>query len=34
VGEYIKGCDAYQRMKNRTEVQVGKLMMSEVPEKP
>ena len=34
VGKYIKGCDMYQRMKNRTEVLVKKLKLSEVLEKP
>ena len=30
---YIKGCDIYQRIKNRTETLVGKLKLSKVPEK-
>ena len=34
VGKYAEKCDMYQRMKNRTEVLVGKLKLSEVPEKP
>jgi len=34
VGKYIEGCNLYQRMKNRTEEVVGKLKLSEVPEKP
>ena len=34
IGKYVKGCDMYQKMKNRTEVPVGKLKLSEVPEKP
>ena len=33
VGKYMEGCDMCQRMKNRTEVLVGKLKLSEVPEK-
>ena len=33
VGRYIEGYDLYQRMKNRTEKIVGKLKLSEVPEK-
>jgi len=34
VGKYVEGCDLYQRMKNRTEELVGKLKLSEIPEKP
>ena len=34
VGRYVEGCDLCQRMKNRTEKMVGKLKLSEVPEKP
>jgi len=34
VGRYVEGCDMCQRMKNRTEVLIGKLKLSEVPEKP
>jgi len=34
VGKYVKGYDLCQRMKNRTEELVGKLRLSEVPEKP
>ena len=34
VGRYVEGCDGCQRMKNRTEELVGKLKLSEVPEKP
>ena len=34
VGKYIEGCDLCQRMKNRMEELVGKLKLSEVPEKP
>ena len=30
----MEGCDMYQRMKNRMEVPVGKLKLSEVLEKP
>jgi len=33
VGKYAEKCDAYQRMKNRTEVPAGKLMANEVLEK-
>ena len=33
VGKYVEGCDAYQRMKNRTETPAGKLMVNEVLEK-
>ena len=33
VGRYVKDCDICQRMKNRTEVLVGKLKLSKVPEK-
>ena len=33
VGKYIEGCDLCQRMKNRTEEQVGKLKLSEVSQK-
>ena len=32
-GKYVEGYDLYQRMKNRTEKVVGKLKLSEVPEK-
>ena len=34
VGKYVEGCDLCQRMKNRTEELVGKLKLSEMPEKP
>ena len=34
VGQYVEGCDLYQRMKNRIEGMVEKLKLSEVPEKP
>ena len=34
IGKYMEGCDAYQRMKNRTKTPVGKLMTNEVLEKP
>jgi len=34
IGRYVEGCDLCQRMKNRTEELVGKLKLSEVPEKP
>jgi len=33
VGKYVEGCDACQRIKNRTKELVGKLKLSEVPEK-
>ena len=33
IGKYIDGCNICQRMKNRTEAPVGKLMVNEVPEK-
>jgi len=33
IGKYVKGCDLYQRMKNRTEELARKLKLSEVPEK-
>jgi len=33
VGRYVEGCDLCQRMKNRTEKPVGKLKLSEVPQK-
>jgi len=33
VGRYVEGCDSCQRMKNRIEEVVGKLKLSEVPEK-
>jgi len=34
VRRYMEGCDLCQRIKNRTEKVVGKLKLSEVPEKP
>ena len=34
VGQYMEGCDLYQRMKNRIEEVVEKLKLREVPEKP
>jgi len=34
VGKYVEGYDLCQRMKNRMEELVGKLKLSEVPEKP
>ena len=34
VGKYVEGCDLCQRIKNRAEEPVGKLKLSEVPEKP
>ena len=33
VGKYVEGCDICQRMKNRIEELVGKLKLSEVPQK-
>ena len=33
VGKYVKECDLCQRMKNRIEEPVGKLKLSEVPQK-
>jgi len=33
VGKYVEGCDLCQRIKNRTEELVGKLKLSEVPQK-
>jgi len=33
VGKYVEGCDLCQRMKNQTEELVGKLKLSEVPQK-
>jgi len=32
--EYIEDCDMYQRIKNRTEILIEKLKLSEIPEKP
>jgi len=34
IGQYVEGCNMHQRMKDRTEIPVGKLKLSEVPEKP
>jgi len=34
VGKYVEECDMCQRMKNRTEMLVGKLKLSEILEKP
>ena len=34
IGKYVKGCNLYQRIKNRAEEMAGKLRLSEVPEKP
>jgi len=34
VEKYVEECNTCQRMKNRTEVPVGKLMMNKVLEKP
>jgi len=33
VGRYVEGCDMYQRIKNRTEVPVEKLKLSEMPKR-
>ena len=33
VGRYVKGCDACQRYKNRSEAPAGKLMPNTIPEK-
>ena len=33
MGRYVEGCDMCQRIKNRTETPVGKLKLSEVPER-
>ena len=33
IERYVDGCDICQRMKNRTEALVGKLKLSEIPEK-
>ena len=33
IGRYMKGCDLYQRIKNRLEEPAGKLKLSEVPKK-
>ena len=34
MGKYVEKCNMCQRMKNRTEIPVGKLNLSEVSEKP
>ena len=34
VGRYVERCDLCQKMKNRIKEVVGKLKLSEVPEKP
>ena len=34
MGKYVEGYDICQRMKNRTEIPVGKLKLSKVSEKP
>ena len=34
IRKYVKGCNLYQRIKNRAEEIAGKLRLSEVPEKP
>ena len=33
IGKYIEECDVCQKIKNRMEISVGKLKLSEVPEK-
>ena len=33
MGRYVEGCDMCQRIKNRMETPVGKLKLSEVPER-
>ena len=33
IGKYVESCNVCQRMKNRTKIPVGKLMMNKVPEK-
>ena len=33
IGKYVEGCDLYQRMKNKTKVLAGKLMINEVLKK-
>ena len=33
IGKYVNSCDMCQRIRNQTEVLVGKLKLSEVPEK-
>ena len=33
MGKYVDECNLCQRIKNKTEVPVGKLKLSEVPEK-
>jgi len=33
MGKYVESCDMYQRMKNKIEVLMGKLKLSEVLEK-
>ena len=32
--QYVKGCDQYQRIKNRAEMPAGKLRPNQVPERP
>ena len=34
IRRYVKGCNLYQRMKNKTEEMAEKLKLSKVPEKP
>ena len=34
IGKYVEECDVCQKIKNRMEISVGKLKLSEVPEKP
>ena len=32
IEKYVNKCNMYQRMKNQTEIPIGKLMTNEVPE--
>ena len=34
MGRYVEECNICQRMKNKTEIPVGKLKLSEIPKKP
>jgi len=34
MGRYVEGCNLCQKMKNKMEVVVGKLKLSEIPRKP
>jgi len=33
MGQYVKGCDIYQRIKNKIEILVGKSKLSGIPGK-